>query len=168
LPSCRQPSTGTARTGIKVAFNKEARRRFLDFAICDAAVWRANFRDLNGAVTRMATLAPGNRINVDTVEEEILRLKAAWNNSKPDENESLMAAILGAEKMAELDRFDGVQLAEAIRMCRQSKTLSEAGRRLYGVSRTHKKSPNDADRLRKYLGRFGLSFDDLHDAQRTD
>ena len=66
--------------------------------------------------------------------------------------------------MAELDRFDCVQLAEAIRVCRQSKTLSEAGRRLYDVSRTRKKSPNDADRLRKYLSRFGLSWDDLHDA----
>ena len=44
-----------------------------------------------------------------------------------------------------------------------SKTLSEAGRRLFGVSRTLKKSPNDADRLRKYLSRFGLSWDDLHD-----
>ena len=61
----------TARTGTKVTFNKEARRRFLDFAMSEGAAWRANFRDLNGAVTRMATLAPGNRINVDTVEEEI-------------------------------------------------------------------------------------------------
>lgn len=154
----------TARTGTKVTFNKEARRRFLDFAISDAAAWRANFRDLNGAVTRMATLAPGNRINVDTVEEEILRLEAAWRGSTPDENESLIAAILGPERMAELDRFDCVQLAEAIRVCRQSKTLSEAGRRLYDVSRTRKKSPNDADRLRKYLSRFGLSWDDLLDA----
>jgi transcriptional regulatory protein RtcR len=155
----------TARTGIKVTFNKEARRRFLDFAVSDAALWRANFRDLNGAVTRMATLAPGNRINLDTVEEEILRLEAAWRGSTPNECEGLLAAVLGPERLAELDRFDGVQLAEAIRVCRQSKTLSEAGRRLYGVSRTHKKSPNDADRLRKYLSRFGLSFDDLHDVQ---
>jgi transcriptional regulatory protein RtcR len=56
-----------------------------------------------------------------------------------------------------------VQLAEAIRICRRSKTLSEAGRRLFSVSRTRKTSPNDADRLRKYLGRFGLGWDDLRD-----
>jgi transcriptional regulatory protein RtcR len=155
----------TARTGIKVTFNKEARRRFLEFAVSDGAAWRANFRDLNGALTRMATLAPGNRINVDTVEEEIMRLETAWKSSTPDENESLLAAILGPDRLAELDRFDGVQLAEAIRVCRQSRTLSEAGRRLYGVSRTRKKAPNDADRLRKYLSRFGLSFDDLRDVQ---
>lgn len=152
----------------EVTFNKEARRRFLDFAVSDAAVWRANFRDLNGAVTRMATLALGNRINVDTIEKEILRLEAAWKGPTSDKNESLMATILGPEKMAELDRFDGVQLAEAIRVCRQSKTLSDAGRRLYGISRIRKKSPNNADRLRKYLARFGLCFDDLHDVRLTD
>jgi len=130
----------TARTGIKVTFNKEARRRFLDFAVSDGAAWRANFRDLNGAVTRMATLAPGNRINVGTANEEIMRLEAAWRNSTPNEDESVLTAILGPERTAELDRFDCVQLAEAIRVCRQSKTLSEAGRRLFGVSRTRKTS----------------------------
>lgn len=151
----------TARTGIKVTFNKEARRRFLDFAMSDTATWRANFRDLNGAVIRMSTLAPANRINVETVEEEIARLENAWRNSMPDEDQMLLTTILGAEKTAELDRFDSVQLAETIRICRSSRTLSEAGRRLFGVSRTHKKSPNDADRLRKYLSRFGLTWDDL-------
>lgn len=146
-----------------MTFNKEARRRFLDFAISDTATWRANFRDLNGAVTRMATLAPGSRINVATVEEEILRLGIAWRNSTPDGNDGLLAELLGAERTAELDRFDAVQLAETIRVCRRSKTLSEAGRRLFGVSRTRKASPNDADRLRKYLARFGLSWDDCQD-----
>jgi len=151
----------TARTGIKVTFNKEARRHFLDFAMSESAVWRANFRDLNGAVIRMSTLAPANRINVETVEEEIARLENAWRNSTPDENQKLLTTILGDEKTAELDRFDSVQLAETIRICRSSRTLSEAGRRLFGVSRTHKKSPNDADRLRKYLSRFGLTWDDV-------
>jgi transcriptional regulatory protein RtcR len=158
----------TARTGTKVTFNKEARRRFLDFAVSDAATWRANFRDLNGALTRMATLAPGNRINVETVEEEIVRLAAGWMDSAPDNDESIVAAILGPARVAELDRFDCVQLAEAIRVCRKSGTLSEAGRRLYGISRTRKKAPNDADRLRKYLSRFGLNWNDLHDAERDE
>jgi transcriptional regulatory protein RtcR len=157
----------TARTGIKVAFNKEARRRFLEFAMSEAAVWRANFRDLNGAVTRMATLAPANRINVDTVKEEILRLETAWRSSTSDDSENLLAGILGVGRTATLDRFDSVQLVEAIRICRTSKTLSEAGRRLFSVSRTLKKSPNDADRLRKYLSRFGLTWDELQDEPQS-
>ena len=154
----------TARTGIKVTFNKEARRLFLDFAMSDRAIWRANFRDLNAAVTRMATLAPGSRINVDTVEEEIFRLNSAWTGSTLDDDESLLIAILGPERTAEQDRFDRVQIAEVIRVCRKSRTLSEAGRRLFDISRTQKKSPNDADRLRKYLSRYGLKWDDLHNS----
>jgi transcriptional regulatory protein RtcR len=34
-----------------------------------------------------------------------------------------------------------------------------AGRALFAQSRLEKKSANDADRLAKYLGRFGLKFE---------
>ena len=46
------------RSGRRVSFNREARRRFLRFATSDEALWRANFRDLTAAVTRLATLTP--------------------------------------------------------------------------------------------------------------
>jgi transcriptional regulatory protein RtcR len=39
--------------------------------------------------------------------------------------------------------------------------MAEAGRILFAVSRTAKKSANDADRLRKYLLRFELEWDQL-------
>lgn len=42
-----------------------------------------------------------------------------------------------------------------------STTCARNGRRLFAVSRQEKKQSNDADRLRKYLARFGLSFEDL-------
>jgi transcriptional regulatory protein RtcR len=45
-----------------------------------------------------------------------------------------------------------------MRVCRSCASLSDAGRRLFGVSRTRKAAANDADRLRKYLGRFGLDW----------
>jgi len=32
---------------------------------------------------------------------------------------------------------------------------------LFAASRQDKRTPNDADRLRKYLARFDLTFDDL-------
>jgi len=47
-------------------------------------------------------------------------------------------------------------------VCRRSASLSEAGRELFAVSRMKKVNPNDADRLRKYLTRFGLSWESLH------
>jgi transcriptional regulatory protein RtcR len=146
--------------GNKVMFNKEARRRFLEFAVSERAVWKANFRDLNGAITRMATLAPAGRVTVDIVEEEIGRLEAAWGRAVCHDDQDVLEEILGPDRAAGLDCFDRVQLAEVLRVCRQSRTLSEAGRRLFDVSRTRKTSSNDADRLRKYLGRFGVTWED--------
>ncbi len=61
----------TEKTGQRIAFNKEARERFLSFATSPRARWLGNFRDLNAAITRMATLATSGRITENLVEEEI-------------------------------------------------------------------------------------------------
>lgn len=57
-----------------------------------------------------------------------------------------------------MDLFDRLQLKAVIEVCRQADSLSDAGRQLFGISRQAKAQPNDADRLRKYLGRFGLEW----------
>jgi transcriptional regulatory protein RtcR len=80
----------------------------------------------------------------------------------------LVAEVLGAGLAAELDRFDRVQLADVIAVCRQSRSLSEAGRVLFAQSRSRKQSTNDADRLRKYLTRFGLGWDDVSGRGTTE
>ncbi|MEM7353326.1 MAG: RNA repair transcriptional activator RtcR [Acidobacteriota bacterium] len=151
----------TDRTSLRVTFNKEARQRFLDFATMPEATWAGNFRDLGAAVTRMATLAPGGRINTAVVEQEIGRLRTAWQASEIDQDDELLTGLLGAERLAELDRFDRVQLAEVVRVCRRSRYLAEAGRALFAASRLKKKQANDADRLRKYLVRFGLAWEEV-------
>jgi len=51
-----------------------------------------------------------------------------------------------------------VQLEDVLRVCSACQTLSEAGRLLFSVSRAAKRTSNDADRLRKYLARFGLEW----------
>jgi transcriptional regulatory protein RtcR len=150
------------RSGERVTFNREARERFLQFARSSEAAWRANFRDLNAAMTRLATLAPSGRIDVPTVEAEIGRLRATWRDA-PEEGrasgERLLAEALGEGCAERYDRFDLAQLADVLRVCRESASLSEAGRRLFEVSRRAKSTANDADRLRKYLARFGLTWD---------
>jgi transcriptional regulatory protein RtcR len=143
--------------GRRVMFTAEARAHFLDFATSQAARWTGNFRDFNAAIVRMATLAHGGRITPEIVEEEIARLTRAWAGSS-DAPESLVSRLLGQERAAELDRFDRVQLEDVLRVCSDCQTLSEAGRRLFSVSRTAKRTSNDADRLRKYLARFGLEW----------
>ncbi len=67
------------KTGSKITFNKEAQEKFLRFAKSPESTWSGNFRDLNAAVTRMATLAAGGRITVDIVGEETDRLRAQWS-----------------------------------------------------------------------------------------
>src|SRR5690606_3961836 len=122
-----------------------------------------NFRDLNAAVLRMATLAPGGRITLDGVAEELSRLRAQWTRSDGAMlgAGNLVEDVLGAERAAELDRVDRVQLADGLAVCRQSRSTADAGRVLFAQSRAKKQSVNDADRLRKYLARFGLSWADV-------
>ncbi|HMY72522.1 MAG TPA: sigma 54-dependent transcriptional regulator, partial [Blastocatellia bacterium] len=153
-----------ARThGTRVTFSREARARFLKFAVSAEARWQGNFRDLNSAITRMATLAPGGRISVEVAEEEIECLRQMWKEPASDDGE-LLERLLGSDELEELDLFDRMQLACVVKVCREAGTLSEAGRKLFGSSRERKKTANDADRLRKYLARFGLSWQDLQQA----
>lgn len=134
--------------GTQVTLSREARARFLELGRQRA--WRGNFRELNACVTRMATLAPGGRI---TEAHVLFELAASPAASRPAE--TLTSQLLGDRP---LDRFDQVQLEEVLKVCREAPTLSAAGRELFASSRRQKASSNDADRLRKYLARFGLDF----------
>lgn len=58
------------KAGYKVSFNKAAREQYLQFVHSPAALWQANFRDLNTSITRMATLAVGGRITEELVTEK--------------------------------------------------------------------------------------------------
>ncbi|MDB4975342.1 MAG: Fis family transcriptional regulator, partial [Myxococcaceae bacterium] len=150
------------RHGTRVTINREARELFLDFARGPEALWLGSFRDFNAAVTRMATLAPGGRIDVATVQDELQRLRSAWRGAKRGGGQQdPLPGLLAARELAALDAFDRVQLAEVVRVCREARSLSDAGRTLFAASRAQKARPNDADRLRKYLARFGLSFEAL-------
>ena len=142
----------------KITFNKEARARFAAFATSPEAKWSANFRDLSASLTRMATLAPKGRIDEDTVAEEIVRLKGFWSRDRSGQPADLLREVFSAERLERIDLFDQSQLAAVIAICRESASLSAAGRRLFAASRQEKASANDADRLRKYLARFDLDW----------
>lgn len=143
------------KSGKRVTFNREARKRFLEFALAPGNAWPGNFRDLNAMVTRMATLASGGRIDLATVNREIARASVRHPDAEPDAG---FASLLGADYAVRYDLFDLAQLKKVVEICRQSKTLAEAGKKLFAVSRRNKSSSNDSDRLSKYLARFGLDF----------
>lgn len=149
--------------GRQVRFNAEAKARYLRFAQSDEAPWSGNFRDLAASVTRMATLAEGGRIGETLADAEIARLRWLWQRqtpATPDAAEVDLDGLLGAHATS-LDLFDRLQLEAVVRVCRSSRTLSDAGRKLFDVSREQRTVVNDADRLRKYLGRFGLTFEGI-------
>lgn len=153
------------RLNAQVRFSTEARRLFLEFAVRPDSLWSANFRDLNNAVLRMATLCSDRVIGTKEVHEEIARLTRSWSAAPESATaritEDLTSRLLGEEQYQSLDLFDRVQLEEVLRVCRAFHSMSAAGRHLFAASRLHKKSVNDADRLRKYLKKFGLSWRDV-------
>ena len=84
-------------------------------------------------------------------------------SSYPLQASEILAQLLNRNQLAEIDLFDRAQLAHVIQICQESRTLSDAGRRLFGASRAKKTSTNDADRLRKpsthlYRGIGELSY----------
>jgi transcriptional regulatory protein RtcR len=147
------------RESLRVTFNKEARERYLAFAMAPDARWSGNFRDLAASVTRMATFSPKGRIGTETVDQEIARLLRLWSTGA-DTGDGL-DSLLPPDRLAALDSFDRVQLAHVVAICRRCRSLSEAGRTLFAASLTRRQSANDADRLRKYLARFDLSWQAL-------
>jgi transcriptional regulatory protein RtcR len=158
-----------ARSQTRVTFNKQARARFLAFARSGAASWPGNFRDFSASIERMATLADGARIDVALVDEELARLEQQWRpRAGGRDHFDELERLLGPERLAEIDRFDRVQLAEVVRVCRASANLSAAGRELFAASRARRNSSNDADRLRKYLARFGLGFSQIRSELEAD
>lgn len=152
----------TQKAGHKISFNKAARDTYLAFAHLPEALWRANFRDLNSSITRMATLAVGGRITEDTVQGEISRLRKTWAgfHSDPIQN-TILENYLSQEHLSKIDLFDQLQLNEVIKVCKSSRSMAEAGRTLFNISRDKKSSINDSHRLKQYLQKFGLSFQDL-------
>ncbi|MGB0906380.1 MAG: RNA repair transcriptional activator RtcR [Maricaulaceae bacterium] len=143
----------------KMVFNAEAKAAYLKYALSAEAKWTANFRDLAASVTRLATFAEGSRIQLGSVEREIYRLKNSWRLSPANDDEAILLSVLPAADIAHIDPFDRPTLANVIAVCQSSKNMSEAGRKLFAVSRTEKKSSNDSDRLKKYLAKFDLSWD---------
>ena len=151
-----------AETGRAVRFNVEAKTQYLRFAQSSDALWSGNFRDLAASVTRLATLADGGRISAAQVDAEVQRLRWLWQHAATGESPTQRVALnelLSAESLADMDLFDRIQLGAVVSVCRQARTLSDAGRKLFDRTRTQRTVVNDADRLRKYLQKHGLSWE---------
>lgn len=153
----------STQSGYLVSFNSAARKRYLDYAQSGEALWSANFRDLNASIKRMGTLADGGRITPEVVQEEIERLRRKWRQeaSRSNQPDEALREYMAPEQINEMDLYDQLLLANVIRICRESSSIADAGRKLFNVSRTQKNSNNDTHRLKTMLGKFGLEFSSL-------
>ena len=147
----------------RLTMSREARERYLHFARSAEALWSGNFRDFGASLRRMATLCDGGRISVSEVDDELERLRAHWRVEREaarevPELDGTLDRLLDVGRLSALDRFDRIQLEEVVRVCRSARSLSEAGRVLFAASRANRSTTNDADRLRKYLARYGLTL----------
>jgi transcriptional regulatory protein RtcR len=140
--------------GTLVSFNKPAKDHYLAFAKSANALWRCNFRDLNASITRMTTLANGGRINLQGVKDEIIRLKQNWQTGVE------IKPLLRANQLVDkpIDLFDQYQLDAVVKVCQQSHSAAEAGRKLFNISRLNKTSVNDSHRITQFLNKFNLDF----------
>ncbi len=149
------------KAGFLARFNKTAKTRYLQFSRSPEALWSANFRDLNSSITRMATLSEGGRITQEVVEEEIDRLLRKWQSATPmDDGMILLKKILPKKTIETMDLYEQISIAALVKVCSESSSMAEAGRRLFNVSRLEKSSINDSHRVRQILQRYGIEFDD--------
>lgn len=147
--------------GTRVSMSTTARQAFLEFA--GRHTWPGNFRDLSASVMRMATLAEGGRISVDDVNLETQQLRAQGGKPSVAASSGLAERLLGAD-LAKHDMFDIAQLEAVLQVVVATDNMAQAGRKLFAVSREAKENPNDSDRVRKFLARWGL---DYHEARRV-
>ncbi|MBE7211204.1 MAG: sigma 54-interacting transcriptional regulator [Gluconacetobacter diazotrophicus] len=153
------------RLSVRIGFDDDALSHFLRFARHPASPWPNNLRDLSVSASRLCATAGRGRITRRMVEEEIALLSAQWADAAADDDAALLADLVPSPLA--IDEFDRVQLAAVVRACRESASLSAAGRRLFAASRETRGTRNDADRLRKYLARFDLDWHSVNRAARA-
>jgi len=156
-----------SRYGEQLGFNKQARDRYLKFAKSADATWAGNFRDLNASVTRMGVLSEGGRIDEGNVAQEVERLRSDWSEDqgKIDSQKRSIASkvetLIGSQASSELDLYDHILIRGIAEVCANSRSMAEAGRKLFNHSRTQKASTNDSHRIKQILDKYGIRFQDL-------
>lgn len=152
------------RLSCKVTMTGPAKTKYLEYAMQERAVWNNNFRDLNSSILRMGTLADAGVIGVDDVELEWKRLMDQWYGSKEgmsQKNGQSKNSLRKYGVTTDMDVFEKITLEGTLNFIEQYKSMAEAGRHLYACSRKLKSKSNDADRLKKYLSKYSLSWSDI-------
>jgi transcriptional regulatory protein RtcR len=156
------------------AFTPGAKEKFLQFAESPEAAWSGNYRDLWSAVERMSVLGAAAKDGVVTeavAEKEIKRLRGEWKRgrSKNAADDTVEEYLRIAEQhLAEkpsgrpLNGLERAELSYVINVCRKHRTLTAAAKEVYEPSRN---DSNLSSKLRAFLNKYGLTFEDFHPVQ---
>ena len=79
----------------------------------------------------------------------------------PKQGAPLLSRLFTPSQLDQMDLFDKIQLENVIRVCCDCSTRTEAGRKLFGVSRGRKKHADDTTRLNKYLKSQGVTWEQI-------
>lgn len=112
----------------------------------------------------MATLSTNGRIPEAIVDNEIdrLQLDRGGHKLRDNNNDAISLQEILSESIYEaLDLFEQVQLAKMIQVCKESRSMSDAGRKLFNKSRLQNAVSNDSQRLAVYLKKYALVFKHL-------
>lgn len=166
--------------GHRVWMATAARRAYMAFA--SGYSWPGNFRDLGASVMRMATLAEDGCIEVADVADEMAQMPSGTGlavatvaspapvhdpaatdsgtgtGSTIFSDELPLCELVLQERIAEHDKFDLVQLEAVLAAIKATRNMAQAGRQLFEVSRATRETPNDSDRVRKFLTRWQLDY----------
>ena len=69
-------------------------------------------------------VAPGGRITKEVAQEEISRLKVLWSTAETEINQKFLNEVIGADRAEQLDRFEKVQLADILKLCKESNSAT--------------------------------------------
>ena len=165
--------------GKKVTMTDDVKELFLQFAEAPNTPWKANYRDLNKIITRMATyaLAEGNTITEKIVQEQITRLRDEWKKTDTDDShdaskslsfESVQSHPLyeGFKKILQkkgktiddYDEWEVWHLLYLLPICRNSKNGADAARKLF-----KNVGNNPSLKMKQHLDKFKLEFEDCLD-----
>jgi transcriptional regulatory protein RtcR len=138
-----------------------------DFAMSGTARWPGNYRDLSQSFERMAAFAVTNAngsaamvsdINLDIVNNEIIRLKTEWSGARQRHDimmNEAQRALYKRLNLAEKKKF-----SLFLKVCRESRSKADAGKKLFAEPGS-KANLNYSDRVAKQLARWGIDWDTI-------
>ena len=167
-----------------VDFADKAKEVFLKFAEDPNTPWKANYRDLNKIITRMATYAAmdGNnsRITEEIVRKQISRLQEEWKQTDVDESndaskahpdESVQSHPLYEElkrtlrkrgkSIDDYEEWEVQHLLYLLPICRKSKDGKDVASRVFARKLFKKPDANASSLMIRHLKKYKLKFDDL-------